>query len=126
LIDYKTGLAAVDWRGERPDNPQLPHLRTTAPRRLVAVAYGRVNAAECSFIAEAERLPLFKAERPEIAARGLPTLAALIDVGRSASRILPRIRGRRAAVAPRACLQILPAARIVPRAGGARGCGGLA
>ena len=24
LIDYKTGNAAADWRGERPDNPQLP------------------------------------------------------------------------------------------------------
>jgi hypothetical protein len=24
LIDYKTGAALQDWRGERPDNPQLP------------------------------------------------------------------------------------------------------
>src|SRR6202041_3916144 len=55
LIDYKTGLAAVDWRGERPDNPQLPIYALLHPEALVAVGYGRVNAAECSFIAEAER-----------------------------------------------------------------------
>ncbi len=60
LIDYKSGMAAPDWRGERPDNPQLPIYALLRRDALVAVAYGRVNAADCSFVAEAERAGLFK------------------------------------------------------------------
>ena len=48
LIDYKSGLADADWRGERPDNPQLPLYALLRPKHLVAVAYGRINAAECA------------------------------------------------------------------------------
>ena len=55
LIDYKTGSAAVDWRGDRPDNPQLPLYAQLAGGRLVAVAYAQVNAANCKFVQESER-----------------------------------------------------------------------
>ena len=55
LIDYKTGSAAVDWRGERPDNPQLPLYAGLAGERLVAVAYAQVNVANCRFVQESER-----------------------------------------------------------------------
>jgi hypothetical protein len=40
LIDYKTGSAAVDWRGDRPDNPQLPIYALLQPQALVAPSIG--------------------------------------------------------------------------------------
>ena len=80
LIDYKTGLASADWRGERPDNPQLPIYALQRPQALVAVAYGRVNASECCFVAEAERPGIFRQRGQKSPLEGLPTLAALIQV----------------------------------------------
>jgi hypothetical protein len=80
LIDYKTGIATADWRGERPDNPQLPIYALLRPEALAAVAYGRVNAGDCSFIAEAERPAIFKPSGRKSPLEGMPTLAALIDV----------------------------------------------
>jgi probable DNA repair protein len=89
VIDYKTGVATADWRGERPDNPQLPVYALLRPERLVAVAYGRVNAAESRFVFEAERGNVFKAgdrEHPRKGAmEGEPSFAALI--GRWHARI---------------------------------------
>ena len=41
LIDYKTGAAQPDWRGERPDNPQLPMYALLHRQSLIAVAYGK-------------------------------------------------------------------------------------
>ena len=79
LIDYKTGKAAIDWRGERPDNPQLPIYALLRPEALVAVAYGHVNAADCSFVAEAERPAIFKPRGRETALEGMGSLAALIE-----------------------------------------------
>jgi len=101
LIDYKTGLAAVDWRGERPDNPQLPIYALLHSDALVAVAYGRVNAAECSFIAEAERPALFKPNGRKSPLEGMPTLAALIDVwSQRIENLAADFAAGRAAVAP--------------------------
>jgi probable DNA repair protein len=59
VIDYKTGLLAADWRGERPLNPQLPIYALLNPQDLVAVAYGQVNIGQCRFVAESERDALF-------------------------------------------------------------------
>jgi len=106
LIDYKTGLAAADWRGERPDNPQLPIYALLRPAALVAVAYGRVNAGECSFIAEAERAAIFKPNGRKSPLEGMPTLAALIDVwARRIENLAADFAAGKAAVAPtlRAC-----------------------
>jgi RecB family exonuclease len=106
LIDYKTGLAAADWRGERPDNPQLPIYALLRPEALVAVAYGRVNAGECSFIAEAERAAIFKPNGRKSPLEGMPTLAALIDVwAQRIENLAADFAAGRAAVAPtmRAC-----------------------
>jgi ATP-dependent helicase/nuclease subunit B len=80
LIDYKTGIAKKDWRGERPDNPQLPIYALLRPERLVAVAYGQVNANECRFVAEAERRPIFTQRPHKLGLEGLPSLAALLAV----------------------------------------------
>ncbi|HWG70362.1 MAG TPA: PD-(D/E)XK nuclease family protein, partial [Steroidobacteraceae bacterium] len=80
LIDYKTGNAGADWRGARPDNPQLPVYALLHPEQLVAVAYGRVNAGECGFIAEAERPGVFKEHSRASALEGEPNLKSLIDV----------------------------------------------
>jgi probable DNA repair protein len=84
LIDYKTGRATTDWRGERPDNPQLPIYALLRPEALVAVAYGRVNAGECRFVAETERPAIFEprrsAHRPKTALEGMASLEALIEV----------------------------------------------
>lgn len=106
LIDYKTGLAAADWRGERPDNPQLPIYALLRPAALVAVAYGRVNTGECSFIAEAERAAIFKPNGRKSPLEGMPTLAALIDVwARRIENLAADFAAGKAAVAPtlRAC-----------------------
>jgi ATP-dependent helicase/nuclease subunit B len=106
LIDYKTGIAAADWRGERPDNPQLPIYALLHPDALVAVAYGRVNAGECSFIAETERPAIFKPGGRKSPLEGMPTLAALIDVwSRRIEGLAADFAAGRAAVAPtlRAC-----------------------
>jgi ATP-dependent helicase/nuclease subunit B len=106
LIDYKTGIAAADWRGERPDNPQLPIYALLRPEALVAVAYGRVNAGECSFIAEAERPAIFKPSSRKSPLEGMSSLAALIDVwSRRIENLAADFAAGRAAVAPtlRAC-----------------------
>jgi hypothetical protein len=101
LIDYKTGMAGADWRGERPDNPQLPIYALLHPEALVAVAYGRVNAADCGFVAEAERRGLFKPRSPKSSLEGMSSLAALIEVwsGRIETLAADFAAGR-AAVAP--------------------------
>ena len=101
LIDYKTGVVAPDWRGERPDNPQLPIYALLRSQALVAVAYGRVNAGECSFIAETERLAIFKPGGRKSPLEGRPTLAALIDVwSQRIENIAADFAAGRAAVAP--------------------------
>jgi len=100
LIDYKTGAADTDWRGERPDNPQLPVYALLSPQALVAVAYAKVNAAECSFVAESERGEIFpKTRRSEL--EGMATFAELIQVwSRRIERIAGEFAAGRAEVAP--------------------------
>jgi ATP-dependent helicase/nuclease subunit B len=103
LIDYKTGMAGVDWRGDRPDNPQLPIYALLQPKSLVAVAYGRVNAADCRFIAETDRPAVFKPGRGKTALEGLPSLALLIEVWEQRiSNLAADFADGRAAVAPTA------------------------
>jgi probable DNA repair protein len=106
LIDYKTGKATADWRGVRPDNPQLPIYALLRPQALVAVAYGLVNAAECAFVAETDRPQVFKPRGRESTLEGMGSLAALIEVwsGRIENLAADFAAGR-AAVAPtmRAC-----------------------
>jgi len=80
LIDYKSGSAVADWRGERPDNPQLPIYALAQPQSLIAVAYGRVNARECSFIAESERSAVFVPEKKPTSLEGSADFAQLIGV----------------------------------------------
>jgi ATP-dependent helicase/nuclease subunit B len=77
LIDYKSGAAHADWRGDRPDNPQLPLYALLRPQALVAVAYGAVNASGCSFISESERKGVFKPGRGPTSLEGMPDFAAL-------------------------------------------------
>jgi hypothetical protein len=106
LIDYKTGIAAVDWRGERPDNPQLPIYALLRPEALVAVAYGRVNASECCFVAESELAAVFKPRGQRTTLEGMPSLAALMNVwSERIEKLAADFAAGRAAVAPtlRAC-----------------------
>jgi len=100
LIDYKTGAAEPDWRGERPDNPQLPVYALLSPRALVAVAYAKVNAAESGFVAESERRDIFpRTRRSEL--EGMASLAELIPVwSRRIERIAGEFAAGRAEVAP--------------------------
>jgi probable DNA repair protein len=76
LIDYKTGWVTPDWRGERPDNPQLPMYALLHRESLVAVAYGRVSAAECRFVAESARGDIF----PGIRASRLEGMASFAEL----------------------------------------------
>jgi ATP-dependent helicase/nuclease subunit B len=101
LIDYKTGMAGADWRGERPDNPQLPIYALLRPEALVAVAYGRVNAADCGFIAETERGGLFRPRGQQSSLEGMSSLAALIEVWAArVENLAADFAAGRAAVAP--------------------------
>jgi RecB family exonuclease len=106
LIDYKTGRASVDWRGDRPDNPQLPVYALSRPEKLAAVAYGRVNAGECRFVAEAESKAIFSPRSQKSTLEGQASLAALLDVWSQRIEMLAAdFAAGRAAVAPtvRAC-----------------------
>jgi ATP-dependent helicase/nuclease subunit B len=80
LIDYKSGGAAYDWRGERPDNPQLTIYALLQPQSLIAVAYGRVNARDCGFLAESERSGVFAPGKKPTALEGSANFAQLIGV----------------------------------------------
>jgi RecB family exonuclease len=103
LIDYKTGKAATDWRGERPDNPQLPLYALLQPTALVAVAYAHVNAADCSFVAEAERPAIFKPRGRETTLEGMGSLAALVEAwSQRIEKLAADFAAGRAAVAPTA------------------------
>ena len=100
LIDYKTGAASRDWQGERPDNPQLPLYALLHGRSLVAAAYGKINAAECTFIAEAERGGLFPGKRAS-RMEGMGSLAELMERWRERiDRLAREFREGRAAVDP--------------------------
>jgi ATP-dependent helicase/nuclease subunit B len=100
LIDYKTGAADADWRGERPDNPQLPVYALLSPDALVAVAYAKVNAAESGFVAESERGEIFpRTRKSEL--EGMATFAELVQVwSRRIERIAGEFAAGRAEVAP--------------------------
>jgi RecB family exonuclease len=101
LIDYKTGKASADWRGERPDNPQLPIYALLRPEGLVAVAYGHVNAADCSFVAEAERRALFTPRSQATTLEGMASLAELIGVwSQRIEKLAAEFAAGAAAVAP--------------------------
>jgi probable DNA repair protein len=100
LIDYKTGAANRDWQGERPDNPQLPLYALLHSASLIAVAYGKINAAGCAFVSESERSQIFPGKRAT-RMEGMGSLAALLDVwaGRI-ERLAEEFRSGRAAVDP--------------------------
>jgi probable DNA repair protein len=101
LIDYKTGAAAPDWRGDRPDNPQLPIYALLRPAGLVAVAYGKVNASECCFVAETERAGIFKARGRPSSMEGMPNFSALISTwSQRIEKIAAEFAAGNAAVAP--------------------------
>ncbi|MEP6548112.1 MAG: PD-(D/E)XK nuclease family protein [Gammaproteobacteria bacterium] len=101
LIDYKTGMASTDWRGDRPDNPQLPIYALLHPQNLIAVAYGLVNAGDCSFIAEAERQAIFRPRGRRSSLEGEPNFPALIEVwSQRIENLAADFAAGRAAVAP--------------------------
>src|SRR5208337_3044049 len=80
LIDYKTGSGSADWRGERPDNPQLPIYAQLFAQQLVAVAYGLLNAADIGFIVESERPAVFGPQQRRTKLEGLGSFEELLDV----------------------------------------------
>ena len=107
LIDYKTGIVSPDWRGDRPDNPQLPVYALLRPESLVAVAYGMVNAGECGFVAEHSRPAVFKPSRRKPSGmEGMPDFPSLIALwSQRIEAIAAEFAAGHAAVAPtvRAC-----------------------
>jgi probable DNA repair protein len=101
LIDYKTGAATADWRGERPDNPQLPMYALLLPEALVAVAYARVKAGDFGFVAEAARGDVFKPRARASALEGQASFQDLVNVwSRRIERIAGEFAAGRAEVAP--------------------------
>jgi RecB family exonuclease len=101
LIDYKTGWVQPDWRGERPDNPQLPMYALLHREDLVAVAYGRVSAGKCCFVAESARADIF----PNLRASRLEGMASFDDLvaawGRRIERLAEEFARGAAEVAPK-------------------------
>jgi CRISPR/Cas system-associated exonuclease Cas4 (RecB family) len=101
VIDYKSGSPSYDWRGERPDNLQLPVYSLLYAEGLVAAAYGKVNARECGFIAESGRAAVFapgsKATKLEGAA-SFPDLLAIWE--RRIEGVAAALAMGRAEVAP--------------------------
>jgi len=87
VIDYKTGWVQPDWRGERPDNPQLPMYALRHREHLVAVAYGRVSAAECRFVAESGRGDIF----PNVRASRLESMASFAELVAAWERRVERL-----------------------------------
>jgi ATP-dependent helicase/nuclease subunit B len=103
LIDYKTGSPVPDWRGDRPDNPQLPIYALLSPESLTAVAYGRVNAAESCFVFESERPDIFRPGARATSLEGAANLAALVKIWSTRIEALATDFARgHAAVAPTA------------------------
>jgi ATP-dependent helicase/nuclease subunit B len=117
LIDYKTGVVTADWRGERPDNPQLPVYALVRPEGLVAVAYGRVNASECCFVAETARPGIFKPRGRPSTLEGMSSFAELVATwSRRIETIASEFALGHAAVTPtvRACAScsFMPLCRV--------------
>jgi ATP-dependent helicase/nuclease subunit B len=83
LIDYKSGSVHADWRGQRPDNPQLPMYAQLEPQGVVAVAYGRVNARDPGFVLESERANIFKAKARATALEDMQDFAGLVELWRT-------------------------------------------
>jgi ATP-dependent helicase/nuclease subunit B len=103
LIDYKTNSTSPDWRGERPHNPQLPIYALMRPEALVAVAYGRVNAAKLEFVTESERADVFKPGKRKTSLEEQPTFSALMQLWRTRiERLASDFAAGRAEVAPTA------------------------
>jgi probable DNA repair protein len=101
LIDYKTGTVKTDWRGDRPENPQLPLYALLHPESLVAVAYGRVDAGDPAFVAEAEREGIFKPRSRRSSLEGRESFAALIGLwARRIDALAAEFAAGHAAVAP--------------------------
>jgi probable DNA repair protein len=101
LIDYKTGWVQPDWRGERPDNPQLPLYALRHRQNLVAVAYGRVSAADCRFVQESARGDIFPAARAS-KLEGMASFAELVAVWeRRIESLADEFAGGAAQVAPK-------------------------
>jgi ATP-dependent helicase/nuclease subunit B len=101
LLDYKTGAAGADWRGERPDNPQLPVYALVHPEALVAVAYAKVNAGEPGFVAEAGRGGVFKPGGRISTLEGMASFADLVSAwSLRIERIAAEFASGRAEVAP--------------------------
>jgi probable DNA repair protein len=100
LIDYKTGAPNRDWQGERPDNPQLPLYALLHGKSLIAVAYGKINAAQCTFVAESERNGVFPGKRAT-RMEGMGSLAGLMERwSERIERLANEFREGRAAVDP--------------------------
>jgi ATP-dependent helicase/nuclease subunit B len=101
LIDYKTGSAFRDWRGQRPDNPQLPVYAFLRPDNLVAVAYARVNATSLNFVDESERANVFKLGGRASDLEAQPNFAALLAIWSTRlTNLATEFAGGRAEVAP--------------------------
>jgi ATP-dependent helicase/nuclease subunit B len=101
LIDYKSGVAGTDWRGERPDNPQLPVYALLERRALVAVAYGRISAAKCEFVVESERAGIFRSGARKSKMEGMESFAALLGLwSQRIEKLAREFAAGRAAVDP--------------------------
>jgi probable DNA repair protein len=106
LLDYKTGMAVPDWRGDRPENPQLPIYALLRPEGLIAVAYAQVNASDSGFVAETGRAGVFKPGGRPTHLEGRVSFAALLDTwAERIEKIAVEFRDGDARVAPteRAC-----------------------
>ena len=107
LIDYKSGMAATDWRGDRPDNPQLPVYAVLAAARSVGRGLlERSMQANAVSWPEAARGGIFKPRSGPTALEGMPNFGALVALwSQRIEKIAREFAAGHAEVAPtaRAC-----------------------
>ena len=109
LIDYKSGWVQPDWRGERPDNPQLPmYALRHRENTWCGVAYGRVSASRVSFRGGVGAWRYFPGcpSQPAGRLRELHLLVAAWERARRslAQRVSQAVRRK---LRPRSCLPLL-------------------
>jgi ATP-dependent helicase/nuclease subunit B len=57
IIDYKTGMRVTpdEWKGPRPDDPQLPLYAVAAPEKLTALVFAKLRAGGMRFMGFSEK-----------------------------------------------------------------------
>ena len=83
VIDYKTGkVAAAQWFGERPEDPQLPLYASVIDAPLAGILFAQLQASELAFKGISEEtglVPKVKSYQEMKQTKELPSWSAVLD-----------------------------------------------